>query len=501
MTIRRNLIANYLGQGWVALMVLTFIPLYIKYLGIEAYGLIGFFYILQTLLGLLDMGMTPTLSREMARFKAGFCTAGFIRDLLRTIEILALGIVSMIFIGIFISAHWIASAWLKIETLSTDVVTQIFFVIGFIIALRFIEGIYRSVLIGLQKQVLLNIIISLMATLRGLGAIGILVWISPTIQAFFFWQGVISIITLGVFFMIVHFSLLPPGAKKAQFSILALRSVWSFASGIVKITFLALLLTQIDKILLSRLLPLSEFGFYALAATASSALYLLVLPITQAFYPKFCELHARGDTATLTESFHTGAQLVSITAGSAAVILILFPETILNLWTQDQQLADRTAPLLRLLALGNLFNGLMYIPYQAQLAHGWTSLAIYINIVALVFIIPAMLWTVPHYGAEGAAWIWVVLNSSYVLIAINFMYQRILTRERWRWYWQDVFKPLAAVLVVAGTVRLIFVNQNTTITVQIGSLFLGLVLTLCAGALFSTRIYVKILDILKKPRM
>ena len=66
--LKRNLIANYLGQGWAALMGLAFIPLYIKYLGIEAYGLIGLFALLQAWLSLLDMGMTPTLGREMARF-------------------------------------------------------------------------------------------------------------------------------------------------------------------------------------------------------------------------------------------------------------------------------------------------------------------------------------------------------------------------------------------------------------------------------------------------
>ena len=69
--IKRNLIANFLGQGWTALMGLAFIPVYIKYLGIEAYGLIGIFAVLHAWLTLLDVGMTPTLGREMARFTGG----------------------------------------------------------------------------------------------------------------------------------------------------------------------------------------------------------------------------------------------------------------------------------------------------------------------------------------------------------------------------------------------------------------------------------------------
>jgi O-antigen/teichoic acid export membrane protein len=78
--LKKNLIANYLGQGWTALMGLAFIPLYIKYLGIEAYGLIGLFAIIQAWLSLLDMGMTPMLGREMARSTGGSHTAQSIRD-------------------------------------------------------------------------------------------------------------------------------------------------------------------------------------------------------------------------------------------------------------------------------------------------------------------------------------------------------------------------------------------------------------------------------------
>lgn len=99
--VRRNIIANYLGQGWRALMGLAFIPLYIKYLGVEAYGLIGIFAILQAWLGLLDMGMKPALGREMARFIGGAHNAQSIRDLLRSIEIIGIAIAAAIALGIW----------------------------------------------------------------------------------------------------------------------------------------------------------------------------------------------------------------------------------------------------------------------------------------------------------------------------------------------------------------------------------------------------------------
>jgi hypothetical protein len=103
--------------------------------------------------------------------------------------------------------------------------------------------------------------------------------------------------------------------------------------------------------------------------------------------------------------------------------------------------------------LGNLLNGLLWIPYQTQLAHGWTSLAVYINTVAVCLIVPAILWVTPRFGAEGAAWVWVILNALRLIFGVQFMYRRILLGEKRRWYMRDVLAPLAAGVTAAIGVK------------------------------------------------
>ncbi len=117
MSLKKNVIANYLGQGWSALMGLAFVPLYIKYLGVEAYGLIGIFAMLQAWLTLLDMGMTPVLSREMARFGGGAHSGQSILDLLRSIEIVGFSIAGLIAVTIWAVSGWLAADWLRVEKL------------------------------------------------------------------------------------------------------------------------------------------------------------------------------------------------------------------------------------------------------------------------------------------------------------------------------------------------------------------------------------------------
>src|SRR5664280_3011209 len=148
MSLKKNVVANYFGQGWQALMGFAFVPLYIKYLGMEAYGLIGIFAILQAWLVLLDMGMKPALGREMARFTAGAHNAQSIRDLLRSIELIGITVAGGIALGIWAGAGWLATHWVTAKHLSPQVVAHAFVVMGLVTALRFVQDIYMSCCAG-----------------------------------------------------------------------------------------------------------------------------------------------------------------------------------------------------------------------------------------------------------------------------------------------------------------------------------------------------------------
>ena len=433
-------------------MGVAFVPFYIKYLGIEAYGLVGIFAILQSSLGLLDMGMKPALGREMARFTAGAHNAQSIRDLLRSIEVISAIISIGIALCIWAAAAWLASDWITSKDLPTAVVRQSFAVMGVVIALRFVESIYISTIVGLQRQVLESMVSSGIATARGLGAVAMLAWVSPTIGAFFIWQGLISLITIPILALIVYREI-PTAPRSARFSLPAIVAIWRFAAGVMLITLLALLLTQVDKILLSRLLPLKVFAFYALAGVLTNTLYMLTNPISAAFYPQFTELVTRQDTIALRRAYHQAAQLTVVVVGAAAVVLIVFADSVVHLWTANAQLTMQVAPLLKVMVLGTLVNALVGIPYQMQLAHGWTKLTIKINGVAVVFLIPAILYVVPIYGAIGAAWIWVVLNVGYLIVDIYFMHRRLIPTEKWRWYREDVAIPLIVATMTALVCR------------------------------------------------
>ncbi len=44
---KKNILANYIGQIYVMSISIIVMPLYLQYMGAEAYGLVGFFIIFQ----------------------------------------------------------------------------------------------------------------------------------------------------------------------------------------------------------------------------------------------------------------------------------------------------------------------------------------------------------------------------------------------------------------------------------------------------------------------
>jgi O-antigen/teichoic acid export membrane protein len=480
--LRRNTIANMVGNGWAAVMGLAFIPLYVRFLGIEAFGLLGFFAALQAVLSLLDLGLGAALNREVARLAAREEPAQ-LRDLVRTLEIIYWFVGVLVALVVVLLSPILAGHWVNAEGIPVETLQRVILLMGLTIAVRWPFALYSGGLLGLQRQVLYNGLRMPLDTLRNGGVVLVLWLVSPTLQAFFYWQiaaGAVTTLLLGA----VLWRVIPGPAKTACFRVERLRETWRFAAGMSGIAVTVLLLTQIDKIILVRLLSLEAFGYYALASAAAAGLVQISSPVFSAFYPRLTHLVTVGDEEELRRVYHLGAQLLSILMLSATTLIALFSAELLLLWTQDATVAATAAPLLSLLIIGTGLNGVMSMPYALQLASGWTRLALYTNIAAVFVLIPLLILLAERYGAIGAAAVWPVLNLGYVVIGVQLTHRRLLRGEARRWYLQDFGFPLVTAVLIAGSARLLLPDQ-----LSMPSLAAALVAIGCAtsgAAAFST---------------
>ncbi len=476
-TISRNIVANFVGVAWTGLMGPALVPVYIRFMGIEAYGLVGILTTLQAVFTLLDLGLSTTLNRELARLSLCDDRAEETRDLVRTVEFLYWSVAALIALILALATPLLATHWIHAQNLSPGIIRQAFVIMGLILAIQFPFALYSGGLMGLQRQVLLNGIAVVIATARGLGSILLLWLVAPTIEVFFAWQLAMTLLQTGLSAIFLWRSL-PHTTTRPRFRPSLLRATWRFAAGLIGISIFALLLMQGDKILLSRLLALDEFGYYALAAVVASGLYIVVLPVFSAVFPRFSQLIASDDEPSLRALYHNSCQIVSVTLLPVAVIVALFAPEILRVWTRNPVVVQHAHLLVSLLVIGSALNGLLTLPYALQLAAGWTKLAFYQNAIAVTLLMPLLFWATHRYGAVGAAAIWITVNAGAVLFSIQVMHTRLLRGEQCRWYTRDVGLPLVGPLAVALLGRRLFPIHPST-SVILG----GLTLVSCAALL------------------
>ncbi|MEW6141326.1 MAG: oligosaccharide flippase family protein [Thermodesulfobacteriota bacterium] len=491
--IRANTVANYAGTFWASLMSLIFVPLYIHFMGIESYGLVGIFASLQALFGILDLGLSATMNREMARLAARPESRQDARDLARTLETVYWAVAVLLGAATLLLAGPVTDYWVKPDRLPRETVQQALTIVAFVVALRWPVSFYTGGLMGLQRQVPLNVIFSVTSTLRGAGAVGVLWLVSPTIQAFFVFQIFCSAIEVATL-TICLWRFLPPSEKRPRFRVERLKEVWRFSAGMTGITVVVIILLQTDKVILSKMLTLEQFGYYTLAWNVAAVMTRAIAPVCAAVYPRLTELATRNDEPGFAALYHKTSQIVAVLTFPLAATIVFFSHEIIFLWSHSERLASNTAPIVSILAVGTCFNMIMHTPYYAQLAHGWTSLAFFQNVASVVVLVPLMILLTLHYGTSGAALVWVILNAGYLSIAVNVMHQRILKHERLTWYVRDVALPAMAVLAIAVPAAL-FMPTPLSVSVHVAYVLVIAGLCFAAAALVTSHTRDLLLDL------
>jgi O-antigen/teichoic acid export membrane protein len=451
-SLEKNILLNFLANIWGSILGIIVVPYNLKYIGAEGYGLIGVFTSLQVVLGLLDSGLSTTLNKELARLSVLANTETQMRNLVKTLGtlywIIAI-IAGLIAVGL---SPFISNNWVQANTLSNETVTYAFMLLGISIIFQFPIGFYSGGLFGLNRQASSNILRVIFGTLRSLGGVLILMFYSPTVIAFFSWILLVSLVQAYTFRWFVWHHL-PISAQKTIFDKQELKSIWKFAAGMSATAIAVVVLTQIDKVILSKLLTLEAFGYYSIAATIAGLTYQVIAPITQSYFPIFSSLKSQGDTPNLILNYHKGSQLISAILIPAALILALYSKEIILIWTNNPITVNNTWLLVTILTIGNTFHGLVYLPYMLTLAYDWTKFGLYLTLGMLTVMLPTITLTTLKYQSVGAASCWSGIAIVYFIIAPLIIHKRILRSEVKSWYWNDNIKLMLSSFLFIGICR------------------------------------------------
>jgi len=448
-SLRANLVANLLGRSWALVANLFFLPIYVKVLGVESYGLVGVYVSLLAVLSFAGLGLSATLSRETARLAPGGHQPRSLLDTVRTIEVAYVIAVAVVALVLLCCAPLLGRNWFQVTGVSEATVVWSLRLMSLAIAFQFIINLYDGGLVGLERHVLMNSVRVSMGLVQSLGAVLLLWFVSPTIETFFIWQ----VFTTGCYAWwlrrLVWWNL-PRSDRQPRFSRAVLERVWRYSASMVGLSITAMVITQTDKIVLSRMLPLEVFGLYAIAWTLARAPLSLTAPVHLAFFPRLTQFATSNHPADVAPLYHRACQLVSVMSLPCLAVLAVYARESLFVWLGRPIELDAWGPVLTLLAIGTGAQAISQIPHTLQLAHGWPMLSVWLNTTMAACSVPLTIVLTWRWGAAGAALSWALLSVAIVSIGTVLVLRRFLQGEARRWIFCDVLAPgLAAVIPVA----------------------------------------------------
>ncbi len=490
------MIVILLSRIWGAALSIILVPVYVKLLGIESYGLVAFYATLAGALAILDVGLSASIIRQVAIYKTQPNKEKQLKDLVFTVEVLNWLIAIVVGIGIVVLANPIALHWVKAKEVDAKTIQQCIMLMGAVFAFQFPASVYDGTMVGLQKQNANAVLNLLFTTLKALGVLIVLYFIKPSIQLYFIWQAVVTLIYTFAMRWYVY-KKINVVKIKASFSTIELKIIWRFAAGIAGTAIVTFFITQVDKIIVSK--NLEQLSYYSLAFLLASGITAIISPMQSIIYPKLTQFITIKNNTGLIELYHKSCKWISIIVFPLGLILIVFAKDILLLWTKNELLSLQTTPILQVVVGGTLLNCLMVIPYNFTLAKGNTKYGLYQNIIAAIIIVPLLFWWYGKYGALGASFVWLAVNAGIVLISIPLFHYLFLKKELWNWFKNDVFFPLFVASVLVFSAKYFQIQFFKSPTVFIIALFLIIISILYVLIIPETKAYLtKLIFLIKR---
>ncbi|UXY14479.1 oligosaccharide flippase family protein [Chitiniphilus purpureus] len=448
----KNVFANYAGQIFITAMGILIAPYYVSQLGVEAYGIVGFSIMLQGWFVLIDMGLSPTLGRASACFHAKQLGHHEMSTLFVTIERAFWLMGGLVFLGLVAASGRIGADWLKAEHLPFQTVQWSIGIIAAMLASRWLTSLYRGGLTGFELHIWINKFNFMFGILRYVLVIPLL-WIYPSILVFLFFQLLVSIIEAFSFRSKLLAQIKP---QAVDFSIDVLRSNLSFAGSLAFTTVVWLLVTQLDKFLLSGLMPLKEYGYFTLAISAAAGVQTALAPLQTVLQPRFNILFAQGERNAFLALYQLGVDVIMTIAIPLLCLLVFFSEGLLWIWTGKPDIVESASFYLRWYGVGNVFVAVLVLPYFLQFASGKMAYHLRVNIFYALIAIPALVLAAYSRQGHGTALVWAFGNGIMALLWPLFIHSKFLPEIKSYWFLRATWLPGCLTCLIAWSITMTF---------------------------------------------
>ena len=397
----RNTILNLIGYGTPLLVALVAIPILIKGLGAERFGVLTLVWVLISYIGLFDLGLSRALIKLVAE-KLGAGRENEIPPLIWT------GLSVMCFIGLAVGGitavllPWLVKGLLNIPLDLQKETLHAFYLIAVFVPIIVLSIALRGILDAHQRFDLTN-------TVRI--PLGIFTFLAPvlvlpfTISLFH----IVALILIGrLLACIVQaffcFHIVPSLGKGVVFEKKMAGVLVKFGGWMTITNIIGPVMIYLDRFFISGIISVAAVAFYATPSEVVTKLTLVSGAMMAVFFPAFSSVYVQ-DKNSAAKLFAKGVKYVFIIIFPLSLVIVILSYEGLNLWL-GPEFAMKSTVIMQVLSLGAFFLCLGQVPYALIQGAGRPDITAKIHLIEIPVYLTVLFFMTNEYGIKGASIAW-----------------------------------------------------------------------------------------------
>ncbi len=402
-SIVRNTIFNLIGQSLPIIAAIIGVPVLIKYLGVERFGILSLLWMLMWYSTMLDLGL-------------GRSTTKFIADALaksnfdQIAKIFWTSVLVQVLIGVLVGLIFFVLTPLVVEkflNITPDIIFETklsFYVIALSIPIILVSASFQGVLEAHQRFDLVNAVLVPVK-------IGVLLLsIAGAVVGFKLYGIVIILVLMRILMIFVLFlfdlKVCPSIKKIFSFDFKILPTLLSFGGWVTVTNIMNPILVYFDRFLIAAILSAGVLAYYTAPFEIVQRLWIIPASLNMTLFPAFSLMSGASQREKINSVFSKAVKLTFAVLFPIVFILSVFSSEILKIWL-GSDFASKSSTVFKILSFGILLNSIAGFSATLLQGVGRPDLTAKVYIGELIFYIPLVSILIYRFGLLGAGIGWI----------------------------------------------------------------------------------------------
>lgn len=421
-----NSLWNFAGQISPLILAAFAIPILIRQLGIDRYGVLTLVWILVGYFSLFDFGMGRAITKLLAEQIA-------LGDLQKGSSLVWTALLCMMLLGVAFGAAllflapWMTHSILKIAPgLQREALRCIPWLAVCVPFVTLTSGL-RGILEAQQNFAAVNALRAAMGFFNYLGPLAVLLFshiLFPVVVTLALGR----IVACGFHFWVCY-KYVPVVSRGFASSTDSFRELLGFGSWITVSNIITPLMIYLDRFVIGAFISMSAVAYYAAPFDAITKLWLIPASLAGVLFPAFSEALAVSDRTRVMSLYERSIVSTFVILFPLVLGAVLFAHEILGIWL-GADFSSHSAVILQIFAIGVFTNSLANMPYALLQASGRPDLTAKVHLIEAPCYIGALIWAIRAHGLVGAALAWTV-SLSIEAAVLFFLLRGFLAPKLW----------------------------------------------------------------------